>query len=133
MGAWGAGSFQNDDALDWIGVAFEDGGALAVAGMLRLVTQLPDDAYLEVDIASAAVAAAAIAAAARDGDLSTLPEDLRDTVSRDRQSLSSPALIASAKTAVARVLQSSELQELWADSGSQEWFSEMNNLLARLR
>jgi len=66
-------------------------------------------------------------------DLSTLPEDLRDAVSRDRQALSSPPLVASAKTAVARVLQSSELQELWADSSSQEWFSEMNNLLARLQ
>jgi hypothetical protein len=133
MGAWGTGSFQNDDALDWVGVAFEDGGALAVAGMLRLVTELPDDAYVDVDIASAAVAAAEIVAAARGGDLSKIPEDLHDIVSREQQSLSSAALIVSARAAVTRVLKGSELRELWADSGSRGWFSEMDSLLARLQ
>jgi hypothetical protein len=34
MGAWGAGSFENDGALDWLNMEFEPTGATAAIATL---------------------------------------------------------------------------------------------------
>ncbi len=44
MGAWGTGSFENDDAADWVGKL----GTLTPDGLTKVLVQAADDpAYLE--------------------------------------------------------------------------------------
>src|SRR5215468_1909995 len=69
MGAWGHGSFENDDAADWVH-EFELQGASAVVSALEYISRFPEEEYLEAPGASVAIAAAEIVAAARDSDLS---------------------------------------------------------------
>jgi hypothetical protein len=132
MGAWGHGSFENDSALDWVEHAFKPGGAAAVEAALRFAAESAEDAYLDVDEASAAVAAAELVAAARDGDLSKLGS-ARNYFAAQQQSLASAHLLPLARRALERVLRKSELQELWSEGQDKSWLNEMTNLLARLR
>jgi len=132
MGAWGHGSFENDSALDWLENAFKPGGAAAVEAALRYAAESEEDAYLDIDEASAVVAAAEFVAAARDGDLSKLGTTQSDFAAH-RQSLTSPHLLVLARKALARVVRKSELQELWTEGQDASWQREMSNLLARLR
>jgi hypothetical protein len=135
MGAWGHGSFENDDAADWVS-DFEANGVSAVVSVLEHVTQLGEDEYLEAPEASMAVAAAEMVAAARDGDLSALPSDNeRKALSRHQAALRDPQLVALARQAVERVLQQSELKDLWSESGTPDpsWLNVMGTLSSRLR
>ena len=132
MGAWGHGSFENDSAVDWVENAFKPGGAGAVEAALRYAVESAEDAYLDIDEASAVVAAAEFVAAARDGDLSKLGT-ARNDFAAHRQSLTSPHLLSLAGKALERVLRKSELQELWTEGQDKSWLNEMTNLLARLR
>ena len=130
MGAWGHGSFENDSALDWVKDAFKPGGAAAVEAALRYAVESAEDAYLDIDEASAVVAAAEFVAAARDGDLSKLGTVRNDFVAH-RQALTSPHLLPLARKALERVLRKSELQELWTEGQDKSRLNEMTNLLAR--
>jgi uncharacterized protein DUF4259 len=57
MGAWGAGSFENDDAADWI----TELGSMAPDDLAQLFAQAADDpSYLEAPAASVVVAAAEV-------------------------------------------------------------------------
>jgi hypothetical protein len=112
--------------------AFKPGGAAAVEEALRSAAESAEDAYLDVDEASAVVAAAEFVAAARDGDLSKLGTAQNDFLAH-QQSLSSPHLLPLARQALERVLRQSELQELWSEGSDKSWLNEMNNLTARLR
>lgn len=133
MGAWGNGNFENDDALDWL-QEFENGGAAAVAAALDHVTSLSEGDYLEAPEASMALAAAEIVAAARSGDSSGLPADARPMLTRHQQSLSDAALLDSARRAVTRILQQSELKDLWEDGPDRQlWQDGVQSLLPRLR
>ncbi|MGC1647047.1 MAG: DUF4259 domain-containing protein, partial [Candidatus Sulfotelmatobacter sp.] len=60
MGAWGSGSFENDDAANWIGKL----GTITPEDLTKVLVQAADDpAYLEAPAASAAVAAGEVVAA----------------------------------------------------------------------
>jgi hypothetical protein len=133
MGAWGHGSFENDDAADWLS-ELEDRGVAAVSSVLEHVTQFAENGYLEAPEASRAIAAAELIAAARDGDLTRLSEAAKVELAKHQQSLISPSLRGLAHHATTRVLKQSELRELWEEG--QEgviWLKEMNSLLERLK
>ena len=133
MGAWGHGSFDNDDAMDWL-QEFEDEGPGAVEVAFEAITSLSDGDYLEAPEASAALAAAELVAAARDGDSSSLPDTVAQALAKHQAALADDDLLDSARKAVARVFKSSELKELWQDSSdSQAWQDGLRNLLSRLR
>jgi len=129
MGAWGYGSFENDSALDWVENSFRRSGAAAVE---QAFGSAAEGVYLDVDEASAVVAAAEFVAAARDGDVSKLGA-AQNVFTTHRQSLSSPHLLPLARKALERVLQQSELLELWTEGQDKTWLNEMKHLSARLR
>jgi hypothetical protein len=135
MGAWGTGSFENDDALDFV-IRLEHEGMTAVSAALEDVTGLGTQDYLEAPEASSAIAAGEVVAAARDGDVSGLPEAARDWLDEHGDSLATSALLALARRAVERVLMQSELKELWEEGGaegqSKEWAACVHGLIARL-
>ena len=133
MGAWGAGSFQNDTALDWY-EDFRSGGAAAIAEAF-LATETAD--YIESDDGTTALAAAEIVAAAFGKPTSDNPIDLNDLLSRYQDFITDlPESRARAISAARKVLApSSELNELWQDAGDdaiEEWTGLVNDLISRL-
>jgi hypothetical protein len=136
MGAWGHGSFENDNALDWVW-AFQADGVGAVVPALEHVSQLGEDDYLEAPDASVAIAAAEMVAAARDGDLSRLSfKDGLKAFDAHRLTLIDTHLVELARQAIERILRQSELKDLW-DEGKEPdrefWFKGTEGLLSRLR
>jgi hypothetical protein len=132
MGAWGRGSFDNDDAADWV-YEFERDGVAAVASALQHAAGLSEGDYLEAPEAAQAIAAAEIVAAARDGDLSRLSAPARDAFPGRQQAVAGANLSELAEQTVERVLRRSELKDLWdeADDG-EAWSQDIADLLARL-
>jgi hypothetical protein len=130
-GAWGTGSFDNDDALDWAAQCARSRDSKLVSAALNTV--LKSD-YLEAPEASAAVAAAEVVAAALGRASPKLPKELAVWVSSQPND-SFTKLAPIAHKAVTRVLRGpkSELQELWKDSKDfSNWQKSMTELLARL-
>jgi hypothetical protein len=129
-GAWGEGSFENDDALDWVSQCTQSTGTKVVAATL---TSALNAKYLEAPEGSAAVAAAEVVAAAQGRASSTLPKELRVWLERQSKTeiaaLSSMAIQALKKV---RNPKSSELKQLWSEGKSKQWESRIAELETRL-
>jgi hypothetical protein len=128
MGAWGTGAFDNDEALDWVW-ELEDGGITAIESAL-------DDAIRSSDLSAPtdveAIAAAEVVAAAIGRPLPGLSEDIAGLVAHVAPSVM-PEHTARARTAVERVLNASELAELWAETDdAHTWRGLVEDLIARL-
>ena len=131
MGAWGAGTFENDDALDWLG-EFRAEGIQAAAAALADVLALKGE-YLEAPLASRAVAAAEVVAAASGRPGANLPDDLADWLT-SHQVQQRAELLRNAAAALTRVMAESELRDLWADSDEFEvWEATLRDVLSRLQ
>jgi hypothetical protein len=129
-GAWGSGSFENDDALDWVQ---ESVRAPSVAPVLAAFKETQAK-YVEAPEGSRAVAAAEAVAAALGKPSPKIPPELRAWAERHRADLR--ALASVAQQAVARVLdrKSSELAQLWsAGKPGEKWPEAITDLQARLR
>ena len=129
MGAWGPGSFENDDAMDWVGGLTPDSGDTAVRSALTAVAD--GHGYVEGPDCSVAIAAAEALAAARGKPAATLPPEV------DAWLRSSPHiardLVDVARKAIRRVVSDSELKDLWEESESaEEWREAMSDLESRL-
>ena len=130
MGAWGAGPFENDDALDFLGELSEL-PADELVGRLESALTLPAEGYLELQEASAAIAAAGLISIARGAAFDSLDEQVMELAHTDAvqnsMRLRDPALAA-----LARVTgESSEWQALWSESESSA--AEADAMIADLR
>lgn len=137
MGAWGRGSFENDDAADWVN-EFDLQGEWAISSALNRVTKLSREEYLEAPEASAAIAAAEIVAAAHHGDVAQLSQAAQSAFLKQKSKLAPAAHVAAAALAIERVMANSELRDLWhegklADTEGPKWVGDMRALLGRLR
>lgn len=135
MGTWGAGPFENDEALDFLGEVEESGpGRLGrLAGPLQHVAYSGD--YLEAHEVSEAVAAAAVVGAAlRPADAAGepyLPEWVRSVQASDLDN----ELIHLSRQALQRALQAenNELYELWAEEeAAADWQAALARVLGWL-
>ena len=129
MGAWGTGSFENDDAADW--VAGLD--AITPEELTRILAHAADDPeYLEGPAASVAVAAAEVVAALRRSGADGTQAKIRDWVGKHPQAFTEE-LQAVAIRAVDRVRRNSELKDLWMEAdGLNEWIAGLLELQGRL-
>lgn len=132
MSSAGTGTFDDDDANDWLD-SFESDGPAAIETALTTVTELGREEYLEAPEASHALAAAELVAAARSGEDDRLPEAFRPRFAAHVDAINDADLTAPARKAVARVLRSSELKELWDDAGDEDWEEGVRDLLERLK
>ena len=131
MGAWHAGPFDNDDAMDWV-AELEAEGLPAAGAILQGVSDLEDGDYLDAPIASQALAAAEVVAALRGQPRSELPDDVAAWVARYPED-PGPELLGHARRAVARVVRESELKELWEESAEAGvWRAATEDLRRRL-
>jgi hypothetical protein len=119
MGAWGPHPFDNDDAVDWRYQLLDGGGVEVVASALA---EPADDA----ESAARAVAAAALVGAALGAD-PVVPDDMKEWLAQQDASALA-ALAPAAVAALDRILTASELEELWAEGGSDDWHAAVHAL-----
>jgi hypothetical protein len=131
MGAWGFGSFENDAALDWLG-DLGDGDPSLLGEALDRAAGVPVDAYLDADDCCAALAAAELVAAALDRGTDRLSNNATSWLKTNQDAA---RLVGAdrARQAVERVLEKSELRDLWGEGGTSEWHDDVQELLKRLR
>ena len=131
MGAWGYGSFENDDALDWVGDLQESTDTSAIVEALNSVTDDAED-YIEASECSMAIAASEVVAALNgNGTSSSLPEEVTDWLAG--KAVPDWQLLANAQKAVDAVLSASELKELWEESEDYpKWKKTLEDLKSRL-
>jgi len=130
-GAFGHGSFQNDDALDWVGNELKESGARAIPPALRAVLGVGANDYLEAPDCSTAIAACEVLAASLGRPATDLPKDVAAIAKR----LPRPAvgLLKDARAALDRILAKSELRDLWSESKQfPEWKKTVEALKGRL-
>jgi hypothetical protein len=129
MGAWGIGSFENDNAADWIDDFAEDPELDYVLDALTLVTE--NDDSIDGDAAEAAIAAAEIVAALKKQPHPELKEAVGKWVAQ--QPPADESLIALALRAIDRIKTNSELQLLWEETEkSGAWQLELDRISDRL-
>ena len=128
----GTGTFDDDDAMDWLD-SFESEGPSAIESALTTVTELGREDYLEAPEASHALAAAELVAAALGGEDDRLPDNFRPRFAKHIDAINDAELTAPARKAVLRVLRASELKEQWEDSGDDDWEDGVRDLLERLK
>ena len=129
MGAWGFGSFENDDACDFLADATESGDLSLIRDVLDNV--LTSTEYVEAPDASQAIAAAEIVAAAlgRPTLAAQREEELSSWIARIRPTIDTE-LAGQARDALTRILApNSELRELWEEA---EEFSEWQSAVSEL-
>src|SRR5437763_14066257 len=85
MGTWATGSFQNDAALDWIDELIETNNINLLRDTLEAV--LEEDDYIELDLASAAVAAAEVITVYLNPSHSLLSEELSSWIKQHHFSI----------------------------------------------
>ena len=135
MGAWGTGSFENDDAVDWVADLEASDDLVVIEATLARVAEA-GDAYLEVPDGASTVAAVEILAALLGEPDTTLADEARGWVA-SHASLGIPvAAVELASAALTRVRsdsQRSKLSGLWEDSGdAAKWVTAIEDLEQRL-
>lgn len=133
MGTWGYGSFDNDDAADFL-------TDVTGCGDLSLIREVLDNVltsteYVEAPDASQAIAAAEILAAAsgRPTPAALRKDEIGQWISRIRPAIE-PELVDRARDALTRILApQSELLEFWEDSAEfQDWQAAVKELQQQL-
>ena len=129
MGGWGTGSFENDDATNWLANL----AAIGPADLARIFSQAADDpAYLEAPAASVVVAAAEVVAALNGSPAPVLPPAINEWLKKYPR-ISTPELNALAVRALERVRRNSELKDLWLEAdGLNDWTAAIRDLQTRL-
>ena len=131
MGAWGSGTFDNDDAADWADELLESADLAPARD--ALAATMDSDGWLEIPEGARAVAAASVVAAGLDGDVRGLPDEVVEWLEDhpDAGTLADARLAIDALERVASV--DSELREVWLEAaGGPAWVEEIARLAYRL-
>jgi hypothetical protein len=131
MGCWGIGTFENDDAADWVWSLEERDGLEALE---RALAAPPNSGYIEAPEACEALAAAEVVAALLGHPAADLSVEVARWVAAHR-GLDARPLRDSALSQVRAVLGgNSELRELWEENEEEFpfWKATVEALIARL-
>ena len=136
MGAWGIGTFDNDDAADLL-LDYEDGGVAVIVDVFSAVRSGSDAGYLEADIGSMGLAAAEIVATSNDKPQAGMDEDIRNSIrvhEADIQALKGGAEAALVTVQMVSANENkSELYELWLEADNlNAWLAVVDDLKTRL-
>ncbi|HYW37527.1 MAG TPA: DUF4259 domain-containing protein [Terriglobales bacterium] len=134
MGGWGTGSFENEDAQDFLGQL----KSLGIDDLRPILAHAADqDGYLEAPESSIAVSAAEVVAAlvvsAKKETLAPqAPPQIVNWINKNLAG-APPDLVDLARRAVERVRTNSELKDLWLEAeGLNEWSASLRDLQQRL-
>lgn len=130
MADWGAGIYENDDAMDWIYDLVDSSGLTRVKHALDVIIH-DNSGSLEIADCRIALAAADLVAAL-DGDMNpNLPEEAEEWINITNRSAS--GLRAKAEDAVRKIMEDSELRSYVEEKGNlEEWEKNVKALLKRL-
>jgi uncharacterized protein DUF4259 len=132
MGAWGSGSFENDDASDWLAEFCHDPKEKVISDTLSTIAGMNADEYLEGADSSVGLAAAEIVAALNGSPNPEMPSEAKECVSKLNVT-ANPRLVSLALKVVERIKTNSELKELWDESENpSEWYDAVRDLQVRL-
>lgn len=138
MGAWSETNFGNDDALDWI-FELEKSKGLNVL-MAPINDVLNDDDYIESPLCSEALAASEVIAANQTQNFSVIPDEAKVWLNKKQGFIFGklPKIERShaikAQAAVNKIVNNSELKELWEETEDySKWLKIQNHLLAQLK
>ncbi len=130
MGTWGVGTFENDDAADWVYHLEKSRDLTLLGSTINALTEATG--YLEAPTCVNALAAAEVVAALAGKPASDLPEDVMRWV-KSNEKLDAKDLRPPAVSAIDRILADSELKELWGESGEVgNWEAAVRDLRGRL-
>ncbi len=133
MSAWGTGSFENDEALDWVGKA-TDGDLECVRSALAPLEE-PDGVAAGATDAARALAAAEAIATLRGSPPDALPDAARTWIATLPHEFDE-TLVAQARAATDRVVtEPSELLDIWSGAGEDQstaWRAAVADLRERL-
>lgn len=129
MGGWGTGSFENEDAQDFLGEL----DSLAIDELKQKLAYAADhEGYLEAPECGVAVAAAEVVATGKGAPPVTVPQQITEWVSKI-EGTPSREMSDLARRAVERVRTNSELKDLWQEAeGLNDWSAGLRNLEERL-
>jgi hypothetical protein len=133
MGAWGADSFENDDASDWLADFCEGPETEATSAALSTVSEMAVADYLEAPDCCVAIAAAEVVAAQKGAPNASLNDEAKICL-KTLESKADRGLVSLALKALERIKTNSELKELWDESENPaEWYQAVGNLESRLK
>jgi hypothetical protein len=129
MAGWGTGSFENDDAQDFLGQL----KSLGMDGLQQILGRAADEReYLEAPESSVAIAAAEVIAALKGSPSTNVPREIVDWIVTVKTG-APPDLNEWAARAVNKVRTHSELKDLWLEAeGLNEWSAALRDLEQRL-
>jgi hypothetical protein len=129
-GIWGYGSFENDDAVDWLDECITSDSTQPVAEALDTALTLD---IIDVRRGAIAVAAAEVVAAALGKPSPSLPQDALAWVKRQPAEpladLAPKARMALSRVSDAKV---SKLRQVWSGGRANRWSTVVADLDARL-
>lgn len=130
MSIWGTGSFENDDALDWMVELADSDDDNPIIDALNIVIDQADESPEAPDCA-VAIAAVEVVAAWMGDPTEDCPEEVEAWV--EGRPAPPATIISQARYVTEAVLENSELKDLWKNSDEfDEWQTTVNDLLARL-
>lgn len=128
---WGAGSFDNDEAMDWIYRLGEAASTAPVREALKLIRDNEGE-YFETPECCRAIAAAEVVAAMYGTPAEDLPDEVR-AWARLNKARVDVRLQRLAFSALAIIARDSELRDLWIESGEGAlWLEAVAGVRARL-
>jgi hypothetical protein len=129
MPGWGTGSFENEDAQNFLGRL----SSVGIDDLRSILARAADnDDYLEASDSGVAVAAAEVVATAKGKPPQTVPREIAEWVCKIEGAPSSEMLELT-RRAVERVRTNSELKDLWLQAeGLNEWSAALRDLENRL-
>lgn len=140
MGTWGIKNFENDGAADFTSDVIENGKSLIKEAIVK-VSELSDDEYLEAPDCENALASIEFIAAFKGKPSDDLPEEVIDWIKKnDLLDFRSGFLgkridmIDLSLKALDRILNNSELKELWEEGDEfEEWKKILEDLKQRVK
>ena len=137
MAVWDTSNFGNDDAKDWLYKLEKSKGVNILLMPLKKVVSKND--FLEVPECCKALAAAEIIAASLSADFSIIPEEIEKWLEKKRGVFGKKPQIEKhhailAKKATLKIMNGSELKDLWQENESfASWQSVQVLLLNKLK
>lgn len=128
MPGWGTGSFENEEAQNFLAKL----KSLGIDDLAPILVRAADHDYLDAPASTVVIVAAEIVATARGNPPQIVPSQIGDWIAKIEGSPSSQ-MSALARRAVERVRTNSELKDLWLEAeGLNEWSAVLRDLEERL-
>ncbi len=129
MVGWGTGSFENDDAQNFLSRL----NSVEVGDLKQMLAKAADRDYVDAPESGAVIAVAEVVATARGTPPQAVPSQIAEWVSKI-EGAPSPEMSELARRAVYKVRTNSELKDLWLEAeGLNEWSAVLRDLEERLR